>query len=89
VKLPNSNAQWQVLEQFAHPGFPGYSALMEATGCTSSTAVDWIIKALERRGLIQDDNEGGYCQTDSGKAVMAWAGAVNWLPSNRIRESTP
>lgn len=75
---PMSKAQRVALEELAHcggSGFPGYSELMLQLDLTSYKAVDWVLDALIRRGYLQDDNDGGYEVTDSGRAALAKAAA--------------
>jgi hypothetical protein len=49
--------------------FPGYCEIMLDTGLKSYKSVDWVLDALERRGLVTRDGED-YVLTESGLAAL-------------------
>lgn len=71
ISAPNTPAQRLVLQELnSHRLFPGYCELMLATGLKSYKAVDWVLDALERRGLVRRDDHGDYELTDNGRAAL-------------------
>lgn len=55
--------------------FPGYCELMLDLGLTSYKAVDWVLDALERRGMVKRDEHGDYIVTDAGAAALKNGGS--------------
>lgn len=68
---PMSKAQRVVLRSLNSDRlFPGYCELMLDTGLKSFKSVDWVLDALERRGLIKRDGDD-YVLTEAGLAALA------------------
>jgi hypothetical protein len=71
VERAMSPTQKMVLRELAHHTlFPGYCEIMLQTGLKSFKAVDWVLDALERRGMVTRDSYGDYIATESGLRAL-------------------
>jgi hypothetical protein len=84
---PMSPTQEKMLRQLTmRHAHAGTAELMLQTGLTSAMAVDWVLNALHRRGLITFGDEGASVITDAGNAALG----INTLTAVRdVRTVTP